>query len=183
MQPRSRVALVAALVLAAGCYTVHATRAPNVNLAQYRTFAVSPRSEPSPSSAPVGAVIRDAVVRNLEAKGMVPAAYGQQPDFLVEYHLKKDKQMAVSGWGWPYGYWGVGYWGWGGPVDVYEYTTGTVIVDFIDPRTNVAFWRGTATTVIDAPENPEPKKMDKAVAKIFKKYPMELATAGGRTAM
>lgn len=183
MQPRIRLALAAALLLAAGCYTVHATRAPNVNLAQYRTYAFSAASRPSPVSAPVGAVIRDAIARNLADKGMYPAAPGQKPDFVVEYDLKKQQQLSATSWGWPYGYWGFGYWGWGGPVDVYEYTTGTVIVDFIDPRTNTAFWRGTATMTLDQPENPEPKKVDKAVAKIFKKYPSEVARAEGRVTM
>lgn len=181
MLPRVRLALVAALVGAAGCYTVHATRAPNVNLAQYRTFAFAPQSG-SLARTTTGAEIRSAITHNLEEKGIYPAQGTQRPDFLVAYHLNEKQEISASGWGWPYGYWGVGYWGWGGPLDVYQYTTGTVAIDFIDPSTHTAFWRGTAKTVLDVPENPEPKKVNKAVAKIFDKYPVELATTG-RTRM
>jgi hypothetical protein len=182
MQPRARVALVAALVFAAGCYAVNTTRAPNANLAQYHTFAFVPPRQASLATSPTSAVIRNAVTRTLEEKGLRPAPAGQQPDFLVSYHLVKQRQISASGWGWPYGYWGVGYWGWGGPTDVYEYTTGTVVIDFVDPSTRLGFWRGTATMTLNAPENPEPKKVDKAVAKIVGKYPVQMA-AGARTVM
>jgi hypothetical protein len=66
---------------------------------------------------------------------------------------------------------------------VNEYTQGTLFIDFIDPKTNQVFWRGTASAVVNHPENPNGKKLASAVDKVMKKYPSEVASAGARPAM
>jgi hypothetical protein len=82
------------------------------------------------------------------------------------------QEVGVSGWGAPgWGYIGWGGYGWGG-WDVYTWTQGTLIVDFTDPRTNQVVWRGTASAVVNHPENPSPKKVEKAVNKLMAHYPV-----------
>lgn len=51
----------------------------------------------------------------------------------------------------------------------------------MDPRSNRAFWRGTATEMIDHPEAPSARKIDKAVAKMIKRYPAAWAVAPRQT--
>jgi hypothetical protein len=184
-----RVALLATFAAFAGCITTRATVAPDANLAQYRTFAFSSTGEGTLARTPTGATIREEITRNLAEKGIQPAPAGTTPDFYVAPQLVMREQVNVNyagwgGWGWGGGGgWGWGWGGWGGPT-MYQYTEGTLIVDFIDPRTHESFWRGTASTVINTPDNPSPKKMAKSVDKLLDKYPMELtASAPGPTRM
>jgi hypothetical protein len=180
-------ALVCGLALAAaGCISTRATTAPGVNLTQYRTFAFAPETNQEIARTPTGAVIRNAIARELAERGIYPAPAGQAPDFYVSYQLFMREQLAATGawggWGgWGWSGWG---WGWGAPASVYDYTEGTLVVDFIDPRTNRSFWRGTASSEVNTPENPSPKKMDKSVAEMLDKYPVrQLASAPGPTRM
>jgi hypothetical protein len=78
----------------------------------------------------------------------------------------------VNGWGWGWGY----DYGWGGPA-YYAYTEGTIIVDFIDPHTNKVFWRGTASSVIDDPNNVSTAKVNKSIAKLISQYPVTMTAS------
>ena len=52
-----------------------------------------------------------------------------------------------------------------------SYTVGTLIVDLFDTRTKQVVWRGTATeTLPDKPEKTA-EKLNKAVEKMFNKFP------------
>ena len=93
------------------------------------------------------------------------------PDFLVAYHIIVQDKIKT----WGYANWGGG-WGWG--PDPFEYTEGTILVDFIDPRTNDVFWRGTASRDIGQPENVDLSKVSSAIDKLMKKYPARVASAG-----
>jgi hypothetical protein len=178
MGPRTAgLALYAALALGAGCITTRATLAPNAQLHQYRTFAFVPETRKALSATPTGAVVRDSIAEQLGKRGIVPTNPGTPPDFWVSYQLVMRQQIAVSDWGgWGWGWWGWGYPGWG-PADVYEYTEGTLIVDFIDPQTRQVFWRGTAASVINTPDNPNQRRMEKSVAKMMAKYPVEMVAS------
>jgi Domain of unknown function (DUF4136) len=84
---------------------------------------------------------------------------------------KKDLHTFYTGSGWGYG----GFYGAGGmgssTTTVSEYKQGTLVVDLYDSNSRQLLWRGTATdTLSDKPEKNE-KKVNKAVAKMFKKFP------------
>ena len=159
----------AAVALIAGCgASVSSTVTPGTNLAQYRTWAFyTPPYRVGQVESPGEQETRNALRNALAQKGMTEAAPGQQPDFLVAYHARKQQRLDVTSAGY-------GWWGWGG-TDVYQYTEGTLIVDFVDPRTNQAFWRGTASDVVNNPEMPDLGKLDSAVAKLVNQYPSQLA--------
>jgi hypothetical protein len=166
-----------ALLLSAGCISTRATVAPNANLTQYRTFTFAPETNQAFARTPTGAVVRDALTRELAEKGIYPASAGTTPDFYVSYQLALRQELEAYGWGGYGGWGGWGGWGWGGPGNVYEYTEGTLIVDFIDPKTNQSFWRGTASTVVNTPDNPNPKRMAKGVEEMMDKYPAQLTAS------
>ena len=165
-----------AVVAAAGCgATVHSTVAPNANLGQYKTFAFKEPAYRAGKAETVGEQeLRSALSNDLGQKGMTEAAAGQAPDFLIAYHIKEQQKLDVDDMGYGFG------WGFGGP-DVYQYTQGTIIVDFIDPHTNQAFWRGTASDVVNHPETPDVGKLDAAVAKLVNQYPSAMAAASRPT--
>jgi len=72
--------------------------------------------------------------------------------------------------------------GWGGPLyrgsrtgsaRTEEVVTGTPVVAMADPETKSIIWRGVASKDLDANASPEKrdKGVNKAVAKMFEKYP------------
>ncbi len=68
-------------------------------------------------------------------------------------------------------------------MTVYQYTEGTLVVDFVDPTTERVLWRGTATGVVHHPQNPDLNKVAKAVDKLMSHYPSSAMAAGSRTRM
>jgi hypothetical protein len=116
--------------------------------------------------------IRDAVDRELQQKGWqrsdsnadvivtaVGSAQNQQ-----EYQTFYD---GMGGWGWR---------GWGGNMattTVQTYKVGTLVIDMYDAQNKQLIFRGSATdTLSKNPEHNE-KDLDKAVDKMFKKFPPE----------
>jgi hypothetical protein len=69
-------------------------------------------------------------------------------------------------------------------VTVYQYTEGTIVVDFVDPASHRVLWRGTASSIVQHPDNPNLAKIAKAVDKLMTRVPATgMASAGGRTGM
>ena len=166
-----RSVVTAAAILAAGCgATVKSSVAPGANLGQYRTFGFA--TPPAQAGQPISVAdqdINNSLRQALISKGFAEATNGQ-PDFLVSHSIKLQQELQVNsaGYGWP------GYWG---GVDAYTYTEGTLIVDFVDPKTNKAFWRGTASSVVNNPSSPDAGRIQSAVSKMIRKYPSNLAVA------
>ena len=83
---------------------------------------------------------------------------------------------SMGGPGWGYG--GAWGYGWGGGMGASTSTTttstirnGTLAIDMMDPQRKQLVFRGVATdTLNDKPEK-NTKKLNKALAKIFEKYP------------
>lgn len=152
-----------------GCSTmsVHETYNPSTPFAQYRTYAWMPNNDTGRVAelmrgSPTEQRLRSDVDAALAQKGISQAPPGTQPDFLIAYHVVTQEKMDINSWGY-------GFYGWGGPVDAYTYTQGTLILDFVDPKTQNAFWRGTASDIVD--EGGNGHKVDEAVTKMMEKYP------------
>jgi hypothetical protein len=144
--------------------------APGANLAAYQTFTWAPR-DPGQVQTLVDQAVRSSLEQDLAARGVVLAAAGQTPDFFVGYHGKQEQKTEVYPGG-GYGWYGYGYYPY-----VSTYTEGTLILDFIDARTHKTFWRGTATATLSEPNNPDPEKISKAIAKLMEHYPAQVAAA------
>jgi hypothetical protein len=153
-----------------GCgASVSSTVTPGANLGRYRTYTfLTPPYRAGQPESPGEQELRTALRQDLAQKGLAEAQPGQTPDFHIAYHVKEQQKLDVDTVG--YGFWGLG----GG--DVYTYTEGTIIVDFVDPQTKQVFWRGTASDVVDNPSSPKLSKIDAAVSKMVKRYPGMMAT-------
>jgi len=168
MKIKSTIVFVAALLVGCGA-TVRSSLVPGTNLNEYRSFSFY--SAPARSAHPISVAdqsIDDALRQSLLAKGYVEATNGN-PDFLVAHHIKLQERTDFYDTGY-------GLYGFGG-VEPYSYTEGTLIVDFIDPKTNKAFWRGTAADVVSNPSSPKPEKIQAAVSKLIDRYPANVAAA------
>jgi hypothetical protein len=164
----------AALALVAGCgASVSSTVTPGSNLSQYKTWSFyTPKYRSGKPETPAEQELRASLKADLASRGITEAPPGAMPDFQIAYHVKEQQQLDVEN---------VGYF-WG-PGDVYTYTEGTLIVDFIDPRTNQVFWRGTASDVVNNPDSPSLPKIDKAVAKLVNTYPGGMVAGTQRQGM
>ena len=117
--------------------------------------------------------VKKAVNAELQAKGLTMTS--DNPDFLIAEHLGKKDKVQVTDWGYGYGphggYWG-GYWGPGG-VSTYEYEEGSLILDFVDAKSNKMIWRGVAKAEVNKANTPEKaeKLINEAVHEILKNFP------------
>jgi hypothetical protein len=106
-------------------------------------------------------------------------------DLYIGYQtaLNQEKEFTSFNTGWGYGPgWGGGWYGYGGMSTGTTYgSTSTVYVgqldlSMYDPGTKQLVWRGVASKTLDPKAKPEKKQknINKAVSKLFKKYPPEV---------
>ncbi len=171
------------LLLAAGCAGQQVTTdySPATSFSQFRTFAlVSPPD--TGAQQLLDQRVRNAVQTQLDAKGLT-VADRQNADLFVGYGMVDKTHTDVytyrDGWGWGGG-WGWRYYRWGvaWPMAVQRqietYTDGTVVVNLVDAKTKQVVWEGEVADVVNIPvANPirATEQIDKAVAKLFAKYP------------
>jgi hypothetical protein len=168
------LSIAAGLAVASGCseISVNSRLAPDANLSQYRTFAfVPPASGQEQPMTITSQAIEGALTQDLSDKGITPAQPGTQPDFLIGYHVMERQKLDVN------------YWGYFAYPDVYSYTEGTIMIDFVDPKTHRVFWHGTASGAVQNPGSPDPQRVADAVGKVVNKYPYSLVAGTQRPTM
>ena len=175
----ARFALTLAMVAFSSCstVTVRTDHDPGTNFARYRTYALGPLSQNALALSPsIRAQIESSLDQGLATRGLRRAA---RPDFYVAYHVTTREQISVqtfNDWGrWSYGgpRWNSYYLWRGSPVTtsyVQRSTIGTLVVDFVDARTNRAFWRGVATGTVGGVEANR-QKIAEAVHRMLEKFP------------
>lgn len=118
--------------------------------------------------------IKNAVNSQLEAKGLRMSS--QDPHFLIAMHVGKEEKIEVIEWGYSYGpvdsYWYKGAWK-PGDISIYQYEEGTLVLDFVDPKTKEMIWRSVAKAEIRPGKTPEKQeqKINKAIQKILENFP------------
>jgi hypothetical protein len=155
----------------------------NTDFSKYKTYAFSVGT-PTPVTL-TNQRIEQAIEAQLVAKGLTRVA--SNPDLSVVYHCAVDKQTqlnttSIGDWGWGpgwgrYGRWG-GLGGWGGfggdaITQVEEIPEGHLIVDIGDTAAKRYIWRGTATDTVSSNPEKNAKTINKAVRKMFEKFPPE----------
>jgi hypothetical protein len=103
-------------------------------------------------------VIREGVDRALRHRGLTRSDV--EPDFWIDcYLVLEERETAPHATAMTPLYWAA--------PGSSQYFRGTVVVDFLDPRTRDVFWRGTARTTLTHPENPDPAQVARAVARLM----------------
>jgi len=148
---------------------------PRIDFSKYSTFTFEDNS--SFEESVVTQVIFLLITETLQKKGLKLVLEGEADlrvavigaignDFRIENY-------AVSYA--PYGGWGGWYGtGWSATaVGVRDITVGTVLVDLVDDKTNELVWRSVAHGTIDEAANPDKrvKRIERVIAKMFKKFP------------
>lgn len=142
------------------------------NFSNFHTYAWEP--SPHPAKGFWNDRIIDGVDKALQAKGLSKVDANANPDMWVVYSnsIKDQKQVVGTGYnmgpGW---YWG----GWGGPSSVtyntYVTKEGTLVVELADAKNKQLLWRGSATDTISDNSNKNINNLNKAITKLFQKYP------------
>jgi uncharacterized protein DUF4136 len=143
----------------------------HANFSDYRTFTWinHPRYRPDPL---MEQRVIDAVNAALAAKGLQLVPEGG--DIAIAVHLATREGHTLEtfysgfggGWGWRFGG------GFGTAITTaHPYEVGTLIVDMFDGRTKQLIWRGVATESLSEKPDKDTKKLDKAVDKLFKRFP------------
>jgi len=172
--------LIACALSACSTVTVTTDYDHSVSFAKFRTYSLSPAAQGQTLSPSSEAALRDSLRTELGARGIREVSRGRA-DLAVVRHAFHQEKVAVQHYtDWGYGYGGrpyrYGYYSmWAGAprtyTDVTQYTEGTLVLDFVDTRTNKLVFRGTAQAVVEGPES-NARKIQEAVAKIVAKLPL-----------
>jgi hypothetical protein len=185
LKPVTALAALAVVGAAAlSCVTAPEVRTdadPTANFSKYRTFefmggkSVLRYGAVQVTNPFVSDEVREAVSRQLQAKGLTPTT--TNPDLLVTFVSGARKKTEIEdtgpsfygryGWvGYGPGWWGPGYDSWW----TYSYNEGTLIVDLIDARTKRLVWRAYAKGEVEDPTKAKPL-VDNAIARAFQHFP------------
>jgi hypothetical protein len=109
--------------------------------------------------------IVSAVDSQLAVKGVHKAAGTAGADLLVTYHVVITHDVAVNG-----SRLGVNRWA---SARVQDVPVGALVLALADAKTHAVVWRGVARRDLDVKASPEQreKNINKAVEKLFKRYP------------
>jgi uncharacterized protein DUF4136 len=173
MRRRTVITLVLTCLLATAAYAQRVTTdsAPGAPFASYRTFAWTPGT-PSPVSL-TEQRIHAGVNAQLQARGLMQV--DANPDLYVATHVATHTvpQFIATGFG---PWWGPG-WGGGGVATMQSYTEGTLVVDLYDASTKKMVWRGVATGSVSSRPSRNTRRLDRAIARMFERYPPRTASA------
>ena len=127
--------------------------------------------------------VKEAVEAQLATKGLTKTD-GDNADLLIGYQgaIGQEKQFSSYNSSWGYGPgWGGGGW-YGGPSSSWStgqtstIYVGQLAIDMYDSANKDLVWRGIVSKTIDQNAKPEKqqKNLNKALQKLFKKYPPEV---------
>ncbi len=142
---------------------------PQTNFSNLKTFSWLPFPEKTVFNQLVVERIKKAVTAELSFKGL--SQNSQRPDFLIAMYGATKEKLDINDWGYNDGPRALG---WGERnIDVRQYTEGTIILDFIDPKSRNLIWRGEAKAAIDPNASPDKrrKRINEGVAKLLASFP------------
>jgi hypothetical protein len=178
------VAIVTAAALL-GCSSAAAVKtksAPIVGVAGFHTYdwgtpapVVIADEDRERDAAVLEYTIRDAIDRQLAAKGYRRVEGGTQPDFLVDFGVRLEEKSTDS-FGQYIQYRDLGGKQGMGSAFVFGYEQGSLAIEVTNARTNQRAWTGSARAVLD--DGQDVVKLDASVGRILADFP----NAGGKPA-
>lgn len=170
-------ALILGVLVGAGCATMsvssHAAR--GVEFARYHTYDwgladALPTGDPRLDGNPFfHDYFQGAVDRQLPSRGLERSAAGR-PDLLVHYHANISQGIDVDRIDREHGYCYTD----DCRAGVIEYEAGTLVLDFVDARTNRVVWRGwaqdNAKGILSNPNGMQ-REINEAVTRMLKRFP------------
>ena len=154
---------------------------PGTDFAKYKTYRWAKVPNVQYPNGILDSQIMQAIDTQLSQKGLSKSS-GDESDLVVTYQAAVDQEKRWNSFStgdtmWGYGRWG-GWGGYGGGMSTTTTTSetihvGTLSVDIYDAAAKNQIWKGQATKTLGSGKDPAKvnKNINKAVAKLFKKYP------------
>jgi hypothetical protein len=167
------VASTAVALASCASLPVNLYHLPGANFREYRTYDWASEDQPATGDAELDASaflrerLRTHVEERLSARSLERTM--RAPDLRVHYHVSVGHRLEISGPGEREGY----------CFDCrppFVFARGTLILDFIDARTNTLVWRGWTEGSLDGDVHDEvwmERRIGKAVACIVSKLPRD----------
>jgi hypothetical protein len=151
----------------ASAQTVYVNSSPNANFGSYHTYAWG--QSPNPNQVASSFLAQEAqnqINTQLQSKGLKMVQETENPDLIVIISGGMKVQTSYNAWGMR----GIG--GGMGGITPEQNVIGTLIVDIYEVKAKDLVWRGMAQDTLNESKSQKNMQMvDKAVAKMFKKYP------------
>ncbi|HXQ33236.1 MAG TPA: DUF4136 domain-containing protein [Anaerolineales bacterium] len=168
--------LVVACCAAALAQDIRYNYVEGTDFSKYKTYKwVKIPNAQYPNSILDGQIIQ-AIDAQLALKGLTKTE--DNPDLYVTYQVAVDQEKQWNSYSTGGDYWGWGGWrGWGGMSTTTTTTStinvGTLNCDIYDVGSKKQIWRGAASKTLGSGKDPKKvqKNLNKAMAKLFKKYP------------
>ncbi len=178
--------LMAAAMLLFGCVSASAQDIkynflPGTDFAKYKTYKWVRIPKVEYPNQILDGQIMQAIDAQLALKGLIKTE-SDTADLYVCYQAAVSQEKQFNSYsndmgGWGYGRWG-GWGGYGGGMSTTTTTSstiniGTLNVDLYDVTAKNQVWRGAASKTLGSGKDPDKvnKNLNKAMAKLFKKYP------------
>src|SRR6185295_9429258 len=149
---------------------------PGTNFSQYKTYKWVKIPKVQYPNSILDEQIMQAIDAQLALKGLTKTE--ENPDLYVTYQAAVNQEKQWNSYSSGGDYWGWGGWGgWGGMSTTTTTSStiniGTLSCDIYDVATKKQIWRGDATKTLGSGKDPQKvsKNLNKAMAKLFKKYP------------
>lgn len=130
-----------------------------VDFSKYKTYAWE-TGQPAPNPL-VHKRILNAIDNQLAAKGR--SKVESSANAIVVYYAAIEEERQLNAWG--------GGPRWSGTVNVETILTGQLVVDIYDGVTKELLWRGFVSDTASEKADKNEKKLNEAVAKLFKRFP------------
>ncbi|MBZ5665635.1 MAG: DUF4136 domain-containing protein [Acidobacteriia bacterium] len=163
------IALLVAMAAGATAQQVQTDFDKHVNFAQYKTYSWKKVRVSNSLWEPR---IKDAIDSQLAAKGWKQVDDGGDVVLLAIGTTRTERTLDTfyngfgGGWRWR----GAGGFGEATTTE-HDYKEGTLVVDMFDAKSKQLIWRGDAEDMLSGNPDKNEKKLDKAVVKMFKKFP------------
>jgi hypothetical protein len=169
---RTRAALCAMLITITATVALGQQVSVNFNqsqnLAQYHTYSWGSNNANQIKDSILAQVAKQNIDSALQSKGLQQVNENQNPDLIVTANggMKQETSYTAMGMG-GFGRFGGGY----GTITPEQNVVGTLIVDLDAAKTQTLVWRGVAQDTLNNNGQKNQKMVQKAVEKMFKKWP------------
>lgn len=159
--------LIALTLTVASAQDVYVTSSPSANFSQYHTYAWGEQQNPNQiANSFLAQEAKTQINTQLQSKGLRLVQETENPDLIVVGSGGMKTQTSYNAWGMR----GIG--GGMGGITPEQSVNGTLIVDIYDVKAKELVWRGVGQGTLNQKNSQKNMQLvDKAVAKMFKKYP------------
>jgi Domain of unknown function (DUF4136) len=170
MKTRSLLMLSLLLGLSCGAASaqdVYVNSSPNANFPSYHTYAWGQQQNPNQiANSFLAQEAKTQIETQLQSKGLKLVQESENPDLIVVGSGGMKTQTSYNAWGMR----GIG--GGMGGITPEQSVSATLIVDIYDVKEKQLVWRGIGQGTLNEKNSQKNMQLvDKAVAKMFKKYP------------